>query len=596
MFLPCGLEMQQGNAQFGEHYMRSFLRRFAFNRRLNSKRSVCSRSWLSGLTLVSAISAYHVNAEDLSESLVQKAAAASLTPAQVVGFESAGAWGISGGTLSLVSSPKKEGQKAAKVVRFRNAVLTSAAFRASSPLLNTLSIGVRLDGVPARYAGSIGVSVRAPSLKLQWTRIGTKSIAGLARGAFSTLSMTVPVAVRSKLSAGASDLQFQVQITSSRTDQVITLDDMVIFDTSPPAELPWWLSYCSDDATCGTPLVVKVCPTSNPNCSPKRQTTITPTLDNRRFLGLFLPINLPNDRVLVYVSGSGVVQSSLVTSDTGQVLLRSDDDLTLSYYGVKPVWGGTTHLRFVSDTLSSPDLVTTVFRHESYLTAKEPAELHHRSLDIVQELSDLTQIWPGTVRSSLLPSELVTSGEGNYSDGNRWITTNYGNPDWIEYWGGGFDTALAEVAHEFTHELFQVIAQDYPGQNACLSEGLADALPFVTDNMPEDWFGPFGQRGSDFDQGCVATMNDQEIHEVGNCPLWQVHRLGQLTPDFVSSLFYPKHVISFDSCDLNSSRTGNALLVLYSDAAGHDMAEAIDMAGIPNAGSYTTAKAALGLP
>jgi hypothetical protein len=83
--------------------------------------------------------------------------------------------------------------------------------------------------------------------------------------------------------------------------------------------------------------------------------------------------------------------------------------------------------------------------------------------------------------------------------------------------------------------------------------------------------------------------------DAGNCPFWQVHRLGLLSQSFVAAILRPQHVIEFDSCNLTSVRTGNALVVLFFEAAGVDMIPAIEIAEIPNAGSFEAAKQALGL-
>jgi hypothetical protein len=190
---------------------------------------------------------------------------------------------------------------------------------------------------------------------------------------------------------------------------------------------------------------------------------------------------------------------------------------------------------------------------------------------------------------------LVTLGEGNFSDGNRNIFMNYSNPGFIDAIGSVYDVVLPRFAHEYVHELFSEVAQSHPGHSLCLNEGLADALAFAAGFLPEQDFGPIGLRGADFNQGCAAIVQDFETHDAGNCPLWQIHRLGLLSPAFAARVLTPQHLISFDSCDLTSPRTGNALLVLFSAAAGRDMTQAIQMATIPNAGSVEAARRALGL-
>ena len=367
---------------------------------------------------------------------------------------------------------------------------------------------------------------------------------------------------------------------------------------TPIAPLPFWLSYCADP-TCGgqPPLVVNVCPETNPSCSPSRQTTVVPLLDGRQINQVLFPIQNPNGTgvTATLVSGSGSVIGSLVLSRTSPVILKSDVDVTLSYYNVSPVWGGTTNLEFVSVTLTSAEVVTTVYRHPTFLVNDEVTQLHDRSREIISVESQIAGIDPGQMHAIFMPSEFATLGEGNFSTGNLNIFMNYANPPYIDALGSIYAVVMPRFAHEYVHELFSEVAQSHPGNYDCLNEGLADAFAFAAGFLPEQDFGPVGLRGTDFNQGCAAITQDPEIHDAGNCPFWQVHRLGQLSQSFVASVLSPQHVIAFDSCNLTSAQTGNALIVLFSEAAGVDMTQAIDMAEIPNAGSYEAAKQALGL-
>lgn len=361
------------------------------------------------------------------------------------------------------------------------------------------------------------------------------------------------------------------------------------------AELPWWQSYCADSTCGGTPLVVRVCPDSNLNCSPSRQTTVVPRVDGQQISQVLLPIQVPAGNSLHYVSGNGQVLSTYVEAFTSPVVIRSDVTLSVSYYNAPVVWGGTTNLNFVSEVFPSAEVLTTVFRFPTYLTAGEPAEFHTRGRNIIIRESEIASIYPGKMKSYFLPSELSTGGEGNYSNGALRITSNYSNPGYIDAMGGVYNVAMPRFSHEYVHELFSEVTSKHPGNNICLNEGIADAFPYAAGFLPEADFGPLGQVGADFNQGCAETMVRREEHEVGNCPLWQVKRLNRMTTAFATAVLNPRTTIDFDSCDLTSARTGNALIVLYSEAAGVDMTQAIQMAEIPSAGSYTAAKAALGL-
>lgn len=434
------------------------------------------------------------------------------------------------------------------------------------------------------------------------TRTNQKNGWGSSNSSFSDPTLATPVIVPGSEALVASSANFQVRYPAVGT-YTATINwatrTLSIGSGAPsaPAALPFWLRYCSEP-TCGglAPLVVDVCPTTNPNCTPTRQTTVVPEVDGRQIDQIFFPLQLPEGFAARLVSGSGQVISQLVFSNTSPVVLRSDVDLTLSYYNVTPAWGGTTHLNFVSQTFSSAEVVTTVFRFPSFLTGGEPAEFHARGRTIIVEESQLAQIQPGRMNASFIPSEMATLGEGNFSDGNLNITINYSNPPFIATAGGVFNIAMPRFAHEYVHELFSEIAQSYPGNSSCLNEGIADAFAFAAGFLPEADFGPIGLRSNDFNQGCAGVVDNFELHDAGNCPLWQVRRLNLLSPSFAGAMLHPRNVIDFDSCDLASARTGNALIVLFSDAAGQDLTSAIQLAQIPNAGSLAAAKAALGIP
>jgi hypothetical protein len=377
-----------------------------------------------------------------------------------------------------------------------------------------------------------------------------------------------------------------------------TAEFSVVMADSPVAPLPFWISYCADP-TCGglAPLVVHVCAEDSPSCSPSRLTTIVPRLDGRQIDQILFPIQTPAGATGVtatVISGAGLA-TGYVASYTSPVILKSDADITLSHYGVSPVWGGTTLLDFVSSTMISPEVVTTVYRHPTFLVNDEVTQLHERGRDVIALESQIAGIDPGQMHAIFMPSEFATLGEGNFSDGNLGIYMNYSNPGFIEAKGSVDAVVIPRFAHEYVHELFSEVASSHPGNNTCLNEGLADAFAFAAGSLPEPDFGPVGVRGTDFSQGCAEIAQNFEIHDAGNCPFWQVHRLGLLSQSFVAAILRPQHVIEFDSCNLTSARTGNALVVLFSAAAGVDMTTAIEMAEIPNAGSFEAAKQALGL-
>jgi hypothetical protein len=376
--------------------------------------------------------------------------------------------------------------------------------------------------------------------------------------------------------------------------------DGAVLDAAPPdadlpevAALPPWLSYCEDDS-CGGPATVYACPTDDALCTPSRHTTVVPRVDGRTISAVFFPVVHPDGVSLRVVGGNASVLAHLVTANAPAIELYSDLDLTVSYYDVAPVWGGTTALDFTSSTRTSSVLDSVFFVHPSYDTGTAAEDLHVAGQEAIADERAITGITSEHVRAYFMPSELAgVNGEGNWSYGDGQVTSNYGNPPYIEALGGIMITAFPRFAHECAHELFDEVSASFPGNATCLNEGIADALAFVAGHLPEADFGPIGLHGGDFGDGC-STLD--EIHDIGNCYFWHVKTAGLLDDAFLHGIFHPEHVITFDSCSQNVEQTGNAILVLFTEAAGGaDMLPILDSMGIPHAASYEDAKLALGL-
>src|SRR5438445_1640340 len=130
-----------------------------------------------------------------------------------------------------------------------------------------------------------------------------------------------------------------------------------------------------------------VCPEDNPPCTPSRQTTVVPRLDGHQIDQVLFPMQASDGGAGVIATleaGAGsILGASLLLSYTSPVILKSDIDITLSYYKVTPAWDGTTELDFISATLTSPEVVTTVYRHPTFLTGAEPMQLHERRRAII---------------------------------------------------------------------------------------------------------------------------------------------------------------------------------------------------------------------
>jgi Big-like domain-containing protein/BACON domain-containing protein len=362
------------------------------------------------------------------------------------------------------------------------------------------------------------------------------------------------------------------------------------------ASLPPWLTFCDNVLCQALPqVVVAACPSATP-CSPSRSTMIIPQVNGVPISGLFFTVNAAPLPTLRLVSGDGQVVANLAWSFTASsVKLQDDQDATISYYNLPPVWGGTTPVNFTTTNLTSALVDTWVYQHPSYTLDASPADVHAHEQTIIQTERDITGITTSEhVTAYFLPTELTSSrgGEGNFSFGNGTITINYGNPPYIAALGGILNVMLPEVAHEYAHELFDEIKGAFLDNISCFNEGQANAVGVTAEFIPEAKLGPAGLRGQDFRDGCLMNT---EIHDVGDCYFYHVKQAGLLTRAFIFGIYHPQHTFVFDSCVMNEN-TGNSLLVYFTESAnGANLLPVLDATKLPHASSYAAAKQALGL-
>ena len=360
--------------------------------------------------------------------------------------------------------------------------------------------------------------------------------------------------------------------------------------------LPPKLTYCDSEPCASTaPLVVYVCPTSDPTCTPTRTTTIIPRVDGKAIRGVSLTILPPNGTSLRLVSGSGIVNHSVVWDLGSKIILGSDQDVRISVYEVAPVWGGTTNLNFTSTLLSSTLLDTIFYRYTDYDTGTAAIDLHNQAQEIIKAERATAGLTSKHVTAFYFPPEMNKDGlgGGNASYGDGTVGINYGSPSGIARKGGIINGALPIFAHEYGHQLFDEIKSMFSGDYYCLNEGIADALAFSVGFIPEEILGPIATDRVNFDSDCSAVS---EAHDVGNCYFWHVKKAGLLTPHFLYGIFHPQHTFSFNSCDQRAMTTGNSTLAYFTEAAdGANMVPVLNSMNIPHAGSYEAAKEALGL-
>jgi hypothetical protein len=410
------------------------------------------------------------------------------------------------------------------------------------------------------------------------------------------LSMLTVVCLAAVLAVGAGEggERSSSKPGDARSEIVVT-PAATSMPVSRPAPLPHGLSYC-DTEPCASipPLVIYVCSTSDPECTPTRRTTIIPRVDGKTISGLSLSIFAPSSTSIRLVSGSGAVLHSTVWNLGSSIILGSDEDVEISHYSVVPVWGGTTNLNFESITHDSALLDSVFYRHAKYDIGTAVIDLHAHGQKVITTERATAGLTSKHVTAIYFPPEMNKGGlgEGNFWYGNGAVGINYGSPSAIGRKGGIMNGALPIFAHEYAHELFDEIKPMFSGDSSCLNEGIADALAFSVGFIPEEILGPVTTDRVNFDSDCSAVI---EVHDVGNCYFWHVKKAGLLTPKFLYGIFHPQHTFNFNSCDQNAITTGDSILVYFTEAAGGaNMVPVLNSMKIPHTGSYSAAKQTLG--
>jgi hypothetical protein len=319
-------------------------------------------------------------------------------------------------------------------------------------------------------------------------------------------------------------------------------------------------------------------------------------VNGRPITGGMLAFDGQGSKVLMKGSGAVTVQASnQLTYSAPQLELYSytDQGVPISHYGINPVWSGITEINFEATSGSNAQLDAEFFRQTSYQTGDLLPTLLSQSANVITTERNITGIAGPRPLALFSPAEL-----NGYAEGDSWgfgqANINYTYPYAISVNGGlpnGLLTpAVHEMAHEYSHGLFESVRDSYY-DSSCLDEGTADALGFVGGFIPLTDLGPsFGD--SNYDGDCRPVT---ESHAVGNCYFYHVNKAGRLNASFMYGIFHPQHRYTASTCTPNDPKTGDSLLVLFTEAAGGiDMTSVINSMKLPNSGSYAAAKAALG--
>jgi hypothetical protein len=364
--------------------------------------------------------------------------------------------------------------------------------------------------------------------------------------------------------------------------------------TSPPPELvlPPGHTFCDSNCLAQAPAQITVCPQTNLSCTAARSTTVGMTLQGRPFNLLDLAIVGPGAVSRVDSGPARSLVSQAVELDGPRAVVRSDQDVTFTFYDIPPVWGGQTMVDFSVATFLSDRMTTRFYWYTGYPIGDAPTQVKQAVTTIIADEERVAALAPTTRGMAYFtPTELI-QGEGNFASTDGTVQINYGNPPyWAQTGQGIVDISAHEFSHEYGHEIFYAVSPPYQGITACLNEGIADSIGYVVGRIPASKLGPIGNRSENFDGDCKVT---EEIHDVGDCYFFHVWKAGLLNAAFMRGIYHPQHAYSFDSCAPGNMQTGNALVVLFTEASGQDQAALVTNMGVPNAGSYAAAKAQLG--
>jgi hypothetical protein len=359
-----------------------------------------------------------------------------------------------------------------------------------------------------------------------------------------------------------------------------------------PLLLPLDHTFCDEPCLALPPVVITVCPQTEPSCTPTRSTTVTWRLEGRPFRGLLLAILGVNAISRVESGSAQALGSYLIFVHGGRAIVRSDVDVTLTYNKAPPVWGGETMLEFNVASFSGQRTTTHYYSFAGAGVGELGAQLHELSKTVIADEEAAVELTPSTMnRAFFFPTELVSQGEGDFAFPDGTVTINYGNPDFWAASSGIVAYGANRFAHEYAHQLVAVMSPPYLGNPGCLVEGLANATGVLVGRTPAWVLGPMGGHVFSFEGDCkLATAGI----DAGNCYFYHANKAGLLDASFLRGLFHPQHMYAFDSCSPSEIHTGDSLVVLFSEASGQDQTLVVSQMGIPNSGSYAAAKAALG--
>jgi hypothetical protein len=155
--------------------------------------------------------------------LASSGAWASGASSQVLGFESPAEWMVveGNGELTLEADGAEGGALRVGGSFWRK--LESSALSSVGASENNVTLDVSLEAAASSWE-TVGVILRAPSIGVHWTDLGTVSLGGLEPGRFHTLAFPLSEQTRQALNGSYSDLRLSITLNAQGA---VTLDRLV---------------------------------------------------------------------------------------------------------------------------------------------------------------------------------------------------------------------------------------------------------------------------------------------------------------------------------------------------------------------------------
>ncbi len=384
--------------------------------------------------------------------------------------------------------------------------------------------------------------------------------------------------------------------SASASDSISSLSVAQIIATNP------FVQPCSTNCSSLPVPVFKICPNSNPQCSPKKHYTVEFFVDNKPLVSFASPLSIseaftdwtgspgftfsPN-YTLSLVNGAGVVSfqgAGYTFSGTNKFIVYQDDYtdqkqkmfLWIQSHDIKIYNGANKTVRFTTDVLRNSDGTIVLVKDSSMgITSNDILQVTKKVTSIVDNLLQKKHI---NYTLYVIPQLLSNVGSDLYL-GNSKLAIGM-QPDTK---AATISLVGAEMAHEYSHAMQFERAGYGPanltatsgatGNYSAFIEGEADSVAVQLNyKLPENAF-HLSKESTD----CVNDFTDP--HDIGRCIFGKIYTAGLFSTSFFQKLFTLNKVYDFGDSASNNTQYCSAFDGILSYATGKDMTQMLIQSG-----------------